>query len=35
MKINSEALDQTINEIVSKISAAIPEDLKSAKRSLE
>ena len=35
MKIDTEALDQTINEIVRKISAAIPEDLKSAKQGLE
>ena len=35
MKIDTESLDQTVNEIVSKISAVIPEDLKSAKQGLE
>ena len=35
MKFDTEALDQAVNEIVSKISAAIPEDLKSAKQGLE
>jgi len=35
MKIDTDSLDQTINDIVSKISAAIPEDLKSAKQGLE
>ena len=35
MKIDTEALDQAVNEIVRKISAAIPEDLKSAKQGLE
>lgn len=35
MKIDTESLDQTVNEIVNKISAVIPEDLKSAKQGLE
>ncbi len=35
MKLDTEALDQAVNEIVRKISAAIPDDLKSAKQGLE
>ena len=35
MKFNTAALDQTVNDIVSKISAAVPEDLKTAKEGLE
>ena len=35
MKLDTEALDQAVNEIVRKISAAIPEDLKNAKQGLE
>ncbi|MGH1537360.1 MAG: accessory factor UbiK family protein [Gammaproteobacteria bacterium] len=35
MKINTEGLDKAVSDIVSKISAAVPEDLKSAKQGLE
>lgn len=35
MKFNTESLDQTVSEIVRKISAAVPEDLKTAKQGLE
>jgi len=35
MKFDTEALDQTVSEIVRKISAAVPEDLKTAKQGLE
>ena len=35
MKFDTEALDQTVSEIVRKISSAIPEDLKTAKAGLE
>ena len=35
MKFDTEALDQTVNEIVRKISSAVPEDLKTAKAGLE
>ena len=35
MKIDTEGLDKTVSEIVQKISAAIPEDLKTAKEGLE
>ena len=35
MKIDTDGLDKTISEIVRKISAAVPEDLKAAKESLE
>jgi len=35
MKINTESLDRTVSEIVGKISAAVPEDLKTAKEGLE
>jgi BMFP domain-containing protein YqiC len=35
MKFNTAALDQTVNDIVSKISSAVPEDLKTAKEGLE
>jgi len=35
MKLDTEGLDQTINEIVNKISAAIPDDLKTAKDGIE
>ncbi|MEM7402288.1 MAG: accessory factor UbiK family protein [Pseudomonadota bacterium] len=35
MKIDTESLDRAVNEIVSKISAVIPEDLKSANQGLE
>ncbi len=35
MKFDAEALDQTVSEIVRKISAAVPEDLKTAKQGLE
>ena len=35
MNIDIDGLDKTINEIVRKISAALPEDLKTAKEGLE
>lgn len=35
MKIDTEGLDKTVSEIVRKISAAVPEDLKTAKEGLE
>ncbi len=35
MKIDTDGLDKTISEIVRKISAAVPEDLKTAKEGLE
>lgn len=35
MKFNTAALDQTVSDIVSKISAAVPDDLKTAKEGLE
>lgn len=35
MKFNTAALDQTVSDIVSKISAAVPEDLITAKEGLE
>jgi BMFP domain-containing protein YqiC len=35
MKFDTESLDQTVSEIVRKISTAIPEDLKIAKEELE
>jgi BMFP domain-containing protein YqiC len=35
MKIDTEGLDKTVSEIVRKISAAVPEDLKPAKEGLE
>ena len=35
MKFDAESLDQTVSEIVRKISAAVPEDLKAAKQGLE
>ena len=35
MKIDTEGLDKTVSEIVRKISAAVPEDLKIAKDGLE
>lgn len=35
MKFNTAALDQTVSDIVSKISSAVPEDLKTAKEGLE
>lgn len=34
MKIDTEGLDKTVSEIVRKISAAVPEDLKTAKDGL-
>ena len=34
MKFDTESLDQTVSEIVRKISAAVPEDLKIAKEGL-
>lgn len=35
MKIDTEGLDKAVSNIVQKISAAVPEDLKSAKQGLE
>lgn len=35
MKFDTESLDQTVSEIVRKISTAIPEDLKTAKEELD
>ncbi len=35
MKFNTANLDQTVSDIVSKISSAVPEDLKTAKEGLE
>lgn len=35
MKIDTEGLDKTVSEIVRKFSAAVPEDLKTAKEGLE
>jgi len=35
MKLDTEGLDKTVSEIVRKISAAVPEDLKTAKEGLE
>jgi BMFP domain-containing protein YqiC len=35
MKFDTGALDQTVSEIVRKISSAVPEDLKTAKAGLE
>lgn len=35
MKIDTEGLDRTVSEIVRKISAAVPDDLKAAKDGLE
>jgi BMFP domain-containing protein YqiC len=35
MKFDAESLDQAVGDIVSKISAAVPEDLKSAKQGLK
>jgi len=35
MKLDTEGLDRTISEIVSKISAAVPDDLKTAKEGIE
>ena len=34
MKFDTESLDQTVSEIVRKINAAVPEDLKIAKEEL-
>lgn len=35
MKLDTEGLDKTVSEIVRKISAAVPSDLKAAKEGLE
>lgn len=35
MKFDTEKLDRAVNDIVQKISAAVPEDLKTAKAGLE
>jgi len=35
MKFDTEGLDKTVSEIVQKISAAVPDDLKAAKDGLE
>ena len=35
MKFDTESVDQTVSEIVRKISSVVPEDLKTAKEELE
>lgn len=35
MKFDAESVDQTVSEIVRKISSAVPKDLKIAKEELE
>ncbi len=35
MKFDTALLDQTVSNLVSKISSAVPDDLKTAKENLE